>query len=205
MNIFFALIWFPLDSAATWHIVLFLILIFSGIGLPIPEEVTLILGGYLAYLGFIDFWTTLYVLTLGIIVADIMGYALGKYFGKWISEKLSRFRLCAAIIYKIQQYFNRYGARVVCFSRPFLGIRVLFPILAGHFRMKFWKFLIFDILGAIPWTFFLVFASYYLGLGIDFITEVREIKYIVFGILISAILVFSLIRFLRNKYFARLV
>lgn len=199
MNFLLAFIWVPLDSALAIYGVLFAILILSGIGLPIPEEVTLLFGGYLAYLEFIDFWTAVYVLTGGIIIADLFGYLLGRFAGDWVSGKLSRFSASTYFLEKAKEYFERHGEKVVLLSRPLIGVRIAVPILAGHFKMNFFKFFVFDALGAIPWTFFLVSLSYYLGSGLDLITEVKEIKHAIFLVLGLAIVFGVLIKSLRNK------
>ena len=188
MDILYAFIWIPLESETALYTVLFLILIISGFGVPIPEEATLLVGGYLAYLGFIDFWPTVYLLIAGIIVADSAGYFFGRFAGKFLTEKLSRFKYTSIFLDKTKNYFDKYGERMVLFTRPLLGVRVLVPILAGNFRMNFFKFFIFDALGAIPWTFFLVSASYYFGLGLDLLTEVREIKYVIMTLGIIGVL-----------------
>ncbi|MBI4114429.1 MAG: DedA family protein [Candidatus Niyogibacteria bacterium] len=179
MDIPFIFIFLPLNSETALYTVLFLILIVSGFGIPIPEEATLFIGGYLAYLEFIDFWLAVYILTLGIIVADNAGYFFGRLAGTYLSEKLSRFKYANIFLGKTKNYFDKYGEPTVLFTRPLLGVRVLVPILAGNFKMNFFKFFIFDALGAIPWTFLLVSASYYFGHGLDFLTEVREIKYVI--------------------------
>lgn len=198
MSILYALIWFPLESSLALYATLFAVLILSGIGLPVPEEVTLLLGGYLAYLGFIDFWRTFYVLVAGIIVADLFGYLLGRFAGDWISFKLSRFRTSTVVLDKAKEYFDRHGEKVVLFSRPLVGIRVAVPILAGHFKMNFFKFLLFDALAAIPWTFLLVSVSYYFGAGLDLITEVREIKYAIFIAVGLALVIYLGIKLTKN-------
>lgn len=191
----------PLDSEAALYFVLFGILIFSGVGLPIPEEVTLLLGGYLAYLEFTDFWTTIYVLVAGIVIADILGYFLGRYGGQWLSDKIAHRPWAVLLLDRGREYFEKHGEKIVILSRPILGVRVAVPIMAGHFRMNFVKFLIFDAIAAIPWTFFLVLLSYYLGSGLDLITEVREIKHFMFGIILAVVAVLA-VRFIR-KYPAR--
>ena len=61
----FASILFSIDSVSALYALFIGVLILSGIFLPIPEEVTLILGGYLAYLGVVDLWTVVYVLIAG--------------------------------------------------------------------------------------------------------------------------------------------
>lgn len=194
-----AFILLPLDSATALYAVLFGILIFSGIGLPIPEEITLILGGYLAYLEFIKFWPAVFVLTAGILVADILGWFLGRFAGEWVTEKFLRFRIASALLEKAQWYFERHGEKMVLFSRPLLGVRVAVPILAGHFKMNLAKFLLLDTIAAVPWTLILISISYYLGSGLDLITEVREIKHFIFILLWIAVVIYAA-RFVRKNY-----
>lgn len=196
----FASILFSIDSVSALYALFIGVLILSGLFLPIPEEVTLILGGYLAYLGVVDLWTVVYVLIAGIILADIAGYCLGRFGGEWISQNiLNRFLITKFLFDTATKYLERYGEGVVLFSRPFLGIRVAVPILAGCSKMRFWKFLLFDVLGAVPWTFALVFASYYVGSGLDLITEVREIKHAIFVAIGIAIAVYAAIKINTGK------
>lgn len=185
----FAFVFLPLDSAIGIYVTLFAVLILSGIGLPIPEEATLIFGGYLAYLEFIEFKYALYALVVGIVAADMFGYCLGRFGGEKMYKLLSRMRIPLSFVDRIKNYFDRYGSAVVLFSRPLIGVRVAVPILAGHFRMNFLKFLFFDIVGAIPWTILLVSISYYFGLGLDLITDIKEIKHAIFmGVAIAIFL-----------------
>ncbi len=186
-----AFIFLPLDSATALYAALFLILILSGLGLPVPEEITLLFGGYLAYLEFIHFWPTVYVLILGIVVADAAGYFLGRFAGDWVSQRISRIRHLSLLLEKAKFYFEKHGEKVVLFSRPLIGVRVAVPILAGHFKMNFVKFLLFDTMAAIPWTFFLVSISYYLGSGLDLVTGIKEVKHFIFILIWSAIVVYA--------------
>lgn len=195
-----AFIFFPLDSELALYAVLFLILILSGVGLPIPEEATLLFGGYLAYLEFVDFWSVVYVSILGIVFADMLGYFLGRFWGDGFRRIFfGRLKKMDTILEKAKKYFDRHGEKVVIFSRPLLGVRVAVPILAGHFRMNFIKFLIYDILAAIPWSFFLISLSYYLGSSLNLITEVKELKHTIFILLGIAIIVYAAIKFNKNN------
>ena len=178
--LFYAFAWIPLESQTAIYTVLFFILIVSGFGVPFPEEVTLIIGGYLAYLEIIPFWPTIYILSTGIVIADAAGYLIGRLYGEKISGKISRSRYGNAILKKAKHLFEKHGEKMILFSRPFVGVRVIVPILAGHFRMNFIKFIMYDTVAAIPWVFLLVSVSYYFGAGLDLLTEVREIKYALF-------------------------
>lgn len=184
MNTLLALILFPVDSPLALYATLFFVMALSGVGLPVPEEVTLVLGGYFAYLELTDFWSTLYILILGILAGDILGYSLGRFAGQWFYEIVSRFRPAELLLHKARHYFDKHGEKVLIFSRALIAVRVAVPILAGHFKMSFIKFLVYDSIAAIVWASWWVFISYYLGFGLDFLTEVREIKhYVVLGLI----------------------
>ncbi len=195
-----ALLLLPIDSPVALALGLFLLLVFSAVGLPLPEEITLLLGGYLAYLEFLDYGTAVTALLAGIIVGDMVGYLLGRTAGKWIIEHiLSHSRHALKILEKAKDYFDRHGEKVVFFSRPLIGVRVAVPMLAGHFHMNFAKFFLYDTIAAIPWTFFLVTLSYYLGSGLDLIVEAKEIKHAVFVTLGIVILLYACIRIIKNS------
>lgn len=205
MDLLLAFIWLPLDSTAALYLALFSVLILSGIGLPVPEEVTLLLGGYLAYLEFVDFRLVLYVLMAGIVAADIFGYFMGRFAGEWIYKKISFLKISEILLGKAKWYFDKHGEKVVLLSRPLLGVRVAVPVLAGHFKMNFAKFVLYDLLGAIPWTVFLVSLSYYLGSGLDLITGARELKHGIFAILALVLLVYAGVKFVKNNKSAGVV
>lgn len=191
------LILLPLDSKTALSLTLFAILVLSGVGLPVPEEITLLLGGYLAYLEFLSFWPTVYILISGILTADIVGYAFGRLSGELIIGKISHRKYAARFLERARYYFNQHGEKVVIFSRLLVGVRVVVPILAGQFRMNLLKFLIYDSLATIPWTFFWVFLSYYLGSGLELISEVRELKHTVFILIGVAIVLYAAVKFLK--------
>lgn len=199
MNTLFAFILFPLDSSLATYSTLFFMLILGAVGLPIPEEITLLLGGYLSYLEFIDYWDTIFILIAGIIVSDMLTYFLGRYVGDWLWQRVfGKWRLLNAILKKAKYYFEKHGERVVIFSRPIVGVRIAVPMLAGYFRMNLWKFLLYDITAAIPWVFFLVTAGYYLGPGIDFFTAVHDIKYEFYALIVLLVIMSGAIKLLRQ-------
>ena len=206
METILALILFPLlDSAGALYAPLFGVLVVSGAGVPIPEEVTLAVGGYLAYLGITDFWTTVYVLCVGILAADVVGYVEGRCAGDWIYKNIiRRSRAGTLLIDRVRDHFYAHGAKTVVASRLLVGIRVAVPIFAGNVRMNFFSFLFFDAIAAIPWPIFLVSLSYYVGSSIDFLAELRDIRHIALAVIGGVVVVymaFRCLRLLRKKQF----
>lgn len=178
---------------------LFLILLaFGGTGISLPDEVVLIFLGHLAHLGFIDLRGTLIVAVLGLIMADIVGYLLGRFAGGLLVRVISRSRHAAALAKKTEELFMRHGDKIIVLSRPLISVRVAVPMFAGHTRMPFKKFLALDALAAIPWATGIVLASYFLGSQFDIIAEVRVAKHYFFVALGLAIIIYAGVRFIRN-------
>jgi len=190
----FAFILLSIDSSFAYYAAFFLVLVLSGIGLPMPEEVTLISAGYFAHLGLTGFWLTIIILTVAVVLADIAGYLFGRFAGNLVWERIDHIKIFAVLMGKARWYFEKYGEKVVFLSRPLLGVRAAVPMLVGHFKMNFAKFFIYDVLAAIPWTFFMVTLSYYLGSSIDLITKVREIKHAVYVFIAFAIIIYAIIK-----------
>lgn len=189
----------PIDSKLGLYGVLLILMILGGVGLPMPEEVVLLLGGYLTYLEFIDFWPTILVLIIGIIIGDSAAYFLGRFIGDKFLPKISRYKQVATLLGKTGKYFDKYGDKIVLFSRPLVGIRSAVLLLAGYHRVNFAKFLLFDIITTIPWTILLVFLSHYLGTGLNLITEAKEVKRTIYLLLGGVIIFYAAIKFVRQN------
>lgn len=205
MTTLLAFVLLPIDSPSALYVLLFGVLVLSGVGLPVPEEVTLVFSGYLAYLEFISFWPAVYVLIAGIVAADVCGYLLGRHAGAFLARLITKWRPFAILFEKVSSLFERKGDKIVLFSRPFAGVRVAVPMFAGYTRMSFVKFLLLDLAAAVPWTLFLVSLSYYLGSGFDLLTGIREIKLVFFVVLGLAIIIFTGVRFVKGPKRAGIV
>lgn len=183
----------PLDNVSALYAVLFGLIFVAGFGAPIPEEITLLLAGYLSYLGFTDFFTTVGVLSMSIVTTDFVSYLLGRYAGDFLYEKiLGHFEFTRELLEKAKIYFDRFGERVILVTRPIVGVRFVVPIMAGHFRMNIKKFVAYDCIAAVPYTLILISLSYYLGSVFTLIADFRFIKHII-GWTISGIIVLMLI------------
>ena len=198
MDLILAFILFPLDTPGALYAIYIGLLFISAFGVPIPEEVTLLLAGYLAYLGLTGFWTTIAVLVCGIMIADISGYLLGRFAGDFLYRRIfGRFAFMREILEKGKHAFDRYGQKVVFLSRPVAGLRFIVPILAGHFRMNAKKFIGYDVIAAVPWTILLVTLSYYLGTGLTLIADFRIIKYVILIVIAGGLAGWSVVRYVR--------
>ncbi len=196
----FILFFLPLDHLFALYAVLFGLIFIAGFGAPIPEEITLLLAGYLAYLGFTDFLTTVAVLSMSIVVTDVVSYFLGRYAGDFLYENvLGHFELTRELLEKAKTYFDHFGEKVVLVTRPIAGVRFVVPLMAGHFRVNIKKFIAYDIIASIPYSFILISLSYYLGSVVVLIADIRIIKYIIGWAVIAGVVLWIILRYIKKR------
>ena len=129
---------------------MFGILFLCGLGLPIPEEVTLLGSGLAVGWKQADFWLASLACVLGILAGDGLIFLLGRTYGrKFLGTPLMRWVLTEKRQGKIHDLFAKHGAKAVFFARFFAGVRIGVYAYAGQHGMSFVRFLFLDFLGAL--------------------------------------------------------
>lgn len=105
----------------------------------------------------------LVTLTAAGIIGDAVNYYIGKWFGpKVFKSEKSRF-LNKEHLVRTQNFYERYGGKTIIFARFIPIIRTFAPFVAGIGAMKYSRFVIFNITGAIAWVFSFLLAGNYFG------------------------------------------
>lgn len=150
--------------AAGGYFVLFGVLLACGLGLPLPEDIPLIVAGALVGTGKMQLGFTALAAWGGIVGGDLILYHLGRKYGleitrlPFIGKHVTRSR-----IEKAEGFFAKYGVWVVAIGRLFAGIRAAMVVAAGATRFSFWKFLITDGIAAFVSGALFVALGYWLG------------------------------------------
>lgn len=143
--------------------------IFFGMALesaciPIPSEAILPFGGYLSFTGRLNLIAMILIGTIGGTVGSIGAYYLGKLGGRPLVEKYAdKLRISKSKIEKSDEYFNKYGEKIVFFSRLLPIIRTFISLPAGISKMEFKKFTIYTFLGSLIWSVLLGYIGYKMG------------------------------------------
>lgn len=146
------------------YLVLFLLLFSCGLGLPLPEDIPLLLSGALVAQGKMNLALAAICAWCGIVGGDVVLYHLGKKFGlevrrlPLIGRHLSQKRLD-----QVHGMFERWGVWVVAVGRLFAGIRGAMVVVAGAIRFTFWKFLLADGLAAVVSGGLFLMLGYWFG------------------------------------------
>ena len=143
---------------------MFLGMVLEAVIIVIPSEAILATGGILASRGVFSFFGAFLIGLVGSVFCAIVIYFMGYFGGRPFIRKLGKyFFMKEEDIEKSDSWFLRYGMFGALIGRNFPIIRTLISLPIGIMRMSFFKFLIFTIIGSIPWTFLFVYLGYALG------------------------------------------
>jgi membrane protein DedA with SNARE-associated domain len=138
----------------------------ESLGIPLPGEIVLVSAALMAAQGVVDpLWGGVCA-SVGAIIGDSIGYAIGRKGGKPMFDRLGRRfpkHFGPDHIDKAERYFQRYGMWTVFFGRFIALLRILAGPIAGAVRMPYWKFPIANVLGGIAWAGGTTAVVYYLG------------------------------------------
>jgi membrane protein DedA with SNARE-associated domain len=129
---------------------LLLLLILTGVGSPIPEDLLLLTAGYLVFSDVFDWPAALAVSLVGVVVSDVMLYSAGRHLG-WRSTRWSKGRLRERLE-RATGWFQRVGDPLVLVARLVPGTRAMVFLAAGVRTLPVWRFLRYDLLGAALWV-----------------------------------------------------
>jgi membrane protein DedA with SNARE-associated domain len=132
---------------------------------PIPSEIILSLGGYLAERGRLNVVLVVVAATVGSLLGALVLYGLGALFGEERAKRwLTRLPLVEASDYEnAAAWFHRHGLGVVFFGRFVPIVRSLVSLPAGAQRMPLVPFAVLTAAGSAIWNTALVGAGYALG------------------------------------------
>ncbi|MEC4020389.1 DedA family protein [Streptomyces sp. H27-D2] len=139
----------------------------ESLGIPLPGEIILVSAALLASQhDSVDPVVLGACATLGAIVGDSIGYAIGRRGGQPLLDRLGRKfpkHFGPHHIASAERSFEKWGMWAVFFGRFVALLRIFAGPLAGVLRMPYWKFLTANVLGGIVWAGGTTAVIYYVG------------------------------------------
>ena len=175
------------------------ILVFEALGVPLPGETLLIFASVLAGRGEMSLPALLFFAWAGSVVGDNVGYLIGRSLGRAaVARYGAKIGLTAARYNAVEEVFAKYGAATVAFARFVNILRQLNGVVAGTLGMNWWRFLLFNALGAALWVVMWVLGAYYLGEHASSIAGLARHVGVIGGVLAAAVLLAALVVLLRR-------
>ncbi|OGQ47130.1 MAG: hypothetical protein A3H42_03125 [Deltaproteobacteria bacterium RIFCSPLOWO2_02_FULL_46_8] len=180
------------------YVLIFLALCLCGLGIPLPEELTLVTAGYLTYEGEVNLFTMWVLCIVAITFGDSLLFFIGRKWGKKLGShpKIAKFWHLERQE-KVKTYFKKAGIRTIFIVRFLSGLRGPVHMLAGSSGFSFPKYLITNFIAVIIHVTVVAGLGYVFGNHIDVVRHNVEIAK---HILIAVIIVVIIVAFLKYSY-----
>ncbi|MCU1691031.1 MAG: hypothetical protein JWM64_122 [Frankiales bacterium] len=133
------------------------------VGVVVPGEIGVILGGALANQGKLPLWAVLAAGVAGAVLGDSFGYAVGDRYGARLLARLPSWLLRPEHLRRTEQTIERLGGKAVFVGRFTAALRALVPGIAGMSGMTYRTFLPWNVLGGATWASGFVVLGYLAG------------------------------------------
>jgi membrane-associated protein len=171
------------------------------LGLIVPGDLILALGGVYAAQKKMDLIGVIVVGTLAAIAGESIGFWLGRHFGVRVLRRLPFVgRRLSRVIEESEDYFRRHGGKTVAIGRYATAAGAFIPFTAGAGKMSYARFLAFDVPAIVVWATGISIFGYYFGRNLAFVDKV--LSRFGYGVLALIILIFAG-RFLWKKRLER--
>ncbi|MCS7046056.1 MAG: DedA family protein [Gemmataceae bacterium] len=192
------------------YVGVFVGILLTGLGFPMPEELPIVVGGALAG-GFrggdtdgavVYVWIMLPVCIIGVVIGDSFLYFIGRFWGTRIVESpfVQKHLLTPEKLTSITENFHKYGIKILLFARLTPGIRAPIFLSAGITRLPLTHFLIADGIYALPGVSLLFFLGYFFaGSAVKIVSDdLGIVKHVIILAVVLGIAGYFTYRFLRR-------
>lgn len=133
------------------------------IGVVLPGEIGVILGGVLANQHKLALAVVLAAAVLGAVIGDSVGYWVGKRYGETLLSKIPDRLLKPEHVTRAEETIRNFGGKAVFLGRFTAALRALVPGMAGMSRLHYGRFLAWNVLGGAVWATAFVILGYLAG------------------------------------------
>jgi membrane-associated protein len=181
-------------------IVIFITVLISAIGIPLPASFMLLVAGSFIQQGDLQLWPVLITATIGATLGDHIGYGLGWHGGRTVIRRISKRLNAEALLDKAERTSRKWGSISIFFSRWLVtGIGPYINLSSGLTRYRLPIFSLWVVVGEALWVLI------YVTIGQTFSTRVAEISdalgdfvYVLLGITLLGIISYRLVQTLRK-------
>lgn len=149
-----------------WMVVAVALIVFieSGVLFPVlpGDSMIFALGILHNRIPSVPEWLTFLVLFIAAISGNLVGYWLGRKYGRRLFKDDARY-LSTENMHKSEDFFRRYGGVALVMARFVPFVRTFVPIIAGIGKQHFRTFLIWNMIGAALWIGAFMVAGVLLG------------------------------------------
>jgi membrane-associated protein len=155
------------------------------VGFVLPGDSLLFTIGVVAGAGQLNLAIIMVLLTCACLIGDWCGYLLGRRAGPAIFNRPDSRFFKQEYLQRTHAFYEKHGGKTIIYAKFVPIIRTFAPFVAGVAKMRFNRYLAFDVFGAAGWVFSMTILGYLLG-GIDIVRRHFE-KFVLLIIFISVL------------------
>lgn len=179
----------------------FVILLACGFGVPIPEDITLIAAGILAYYKAADVWGMILVGLAGVMIGDGAMFMLGRRYGLAIAKKPFIAKLLPeSTLTSVSEVLKRRGNKILFAARFMPGLRSPLFFTAGALGVPARIFLFYDGMAALISVPAIVYSVYHFGHEMEaVIANIKRANHGVVGVILLVSAFFGIKWWIKRK------
>jgi membrane protein DedA with SNARE-associated domain len=144
-------------------VAVFLLMTLESACIPVPSEAIMLFAGFSVAEGELTLFGIVTAGVLGNLVGSWIAYAVGYYGRLDLLEKNKLVHISPKHLKWADDWFERYGAATVFFSRMLPIVRTFISLPAGVAKMPFWRFTVYTLAGCVPWVLMLALIGQSVG------------------------------------------
>jgi membrane protein DedA with SNARE-associated domain/membrane-associated phospholipid phosphatase len=138
------------------------------VGLVVPGETVMLLGGAVAGQGAIDIYLLIAIAWFSAWLGDTTSFFLGRRLGReFVLKHGPRFGISHERFEKVEDYFGRHGGKTIFIGRWISLVRAFAPFIAGSSGMGYRAFVPYSILGTGLWASLHILIGYFFSRSIE--------------------------------------
>ncbi len=178
---------------------LFLAIAASGHIVPLPEDISLIIAGYITSLGYVQLWPMIVVSIIAPFVADTAFYIIAKK-GTKLALMFER-HIANNIFDYMKKKMQENTFRTMFLMRFVSGLRFASPLVAGYVGVPWKRFLTYNFISACVYGPFFLLVGYIFHQKIfSLVSATNTYKHVAFAVII-VVLVVAIGKVIRKKVF----
>lgn len=138
------------------------------IGLVVPGETVMLLGGAVAGQGAIDIYLLIAIAWFSAWLGDTTSFFLGRKLGRgFVLDHGPKVGISHERFEKVEDYFGRHGGKTIFIGRFISLVRAFAPFIAGSSGMQYRAFVPYSILGTGLWATAHILVGYFFSRSIE--------------------------------------
>lgn len=134
-------------------LVVFLSVLVTQLGAPVPAAPMLLLAGSQVAAGFVSFGSVFLAAVAAVLISDGLWFMLGRHYGRRILTRLVRISLSLdSSIRRTHAWFERYGAPLLLVAKFVPGLGLIASPLLGTTKIDRRIFFSWDVAGGAMWS-----------------------------------------------------